>query len=287
MAVVQPSEQPQVTAVVWPPATCPSSVLDVSARRVSVENVSFLPACFFMPRVYAPCRLPFVVNVTAPVILTLGRPREPPQARGHVRDRGGQQAVAAPVARDSVIGSPIRGRAVLANPCRASSIRVQPQVMAVVQRSVGLQMTAVVVQPHVTAVVTAPPATSPRSSSDVSARRVSVENVSFLPACFFMARVYASRRLPFVVNVTARLIFTLGRLRETAQASPGTSVIAEAGQRSQRRGSRLRDRQSGPRSGRADYCLPSRIRRTSGIGSAPWEMNASWNCLSVAFLSRM
>jgi hypothetical protein len=29
---------------------------------------------------------------------------------------------------------------------------------------------------------------------DVSARRVSVENVSFLPACFFMARVYASRR---------------------------------------------------------------------------------------------
>lgn len=80
-----------------------------------------------------------------------------------------------------------------------AQIRVQPQVGAVVQRCVGLQMTAVVVQPHVMAVVT-PPATCPSSSMDVSVRRVSVENVSFLPACFFMARFYAPRPRPFVVR---------------------------------------------------------------------------------------
>src|SRR5690242_9759092 len=79
----------------------------------------------------------------------------------------------------------------------------QPQVGAVVQRSVGLQMMAVVVQPHVTAVVSNPPATSPRSSLDVSVRRVSVENVSFLFVCFFMARVYAPPRLTLVMYVTA------------------------------------------------------------------------------------
>src|SRR5215468_10977338 len=67
--------------------------------------------------------------------------------------------------------------------------RVLPQLMAVVQPSE---------QPQVTAVVSRPPATSPRSSLDVSTRRVSVQNVSFLPACFFMAEFYASRRLPFV-----------------------------------------------------------------------------------------
>ena len=72
MAVVQPREQPHVIAVVCPPATCSSSLVEVSARRVSVVNESFLFACLFMLRVYAPRRLPFVVDVTAPVILTLG-----------------------------------------------------------------------------------------------------------------------------------------------------------------------------------------------------------------------
>ena len=80
-----------------------------------------------------------------------------------------------------------------------------------VQRCVGLQIRAVVVQPHVTAVVTGPPPTTcPRPSPDVSARRVSVENVSFLPVCFFMPRVYAPRQIPFVVNVTAPVAFTPG-----------------------------------------------------------------------------
>jgi hypothetical protein len=73
MAVVHPREQPHVIAVVWPPTTSPSSVVEVSARTVSVESESFLFACFFMARVYAPRRLSFVVNVTAPAILTLGR----------------------------------------------------------------------------------------------------------------------------------------------------------------------------------------------------------------------
>jgi hypothetical protein len=50
-----------------------------------------------------------------------------------------------------------------------------------------------------------------------------------------MARVYAPRRLPFVVNVTAQAIFTLAERRETAQAGVDTSVIAESGQRSPRR----------------------------------------------------
>lgn len=174
-AVVQLLEQLQLMAVVVapvvvaPPATAPRSSSDVSWRRVSVENVSFLFACFFMARVYASRRLPFVVNVTAPVILTLG---------------------------------------------------AQPQLIAVVQtRCDGLQTMAVVVHVHVIAVVSAvpPPTTAPRSSSEVSWRKVSVENVSFLFACFFMARFYASRRRPLVVNVTALLILTLGRTTRTAQ----------------------------------------------------------------------
>lgn len=38
--------QVHVTAVVSPPATCPRSLVDVRARRVSVESVSFLPRLF-------------------------------------------------------------------------------------------------------------------------------------------------------------------------------------------------------------------------------------------------
>src|ERR1700704_2203534 len=112
MAVVQPSEQPHVIAVVWPPTTSPSSVVDVRARTVSVESESFLFACFFMARVYARCRLPLVVNVTAPLILTLGRPREPAQARvgtpmiAEARQRSLRQSRAR-----LVIGNPVRGQA--------------------------------------------------------------------------------------------------------------------------------------------------------------------------------
>lgn len=106
---------------------------------------------------------------------------------------------------------------------------VQPQVAFVV----GLPQVIAVVQPpeqpHVTAVVSEPPATCPSSVVDVRVRTVSVESVSFLLACFFMARFYAPRRLPFVVNVTAPVILALGRTTGTAQASVGTSVIAEAG----------------------------------------------------------